>query len=363
MAAAAKSAEPKEAPAPAAASAAPAAPDYTKLNKIQKLAALLVMLGPDPAASVLKSLDPHEVDAVSAEMAKLDMVPHELQLFILKEFSEVAVRAGTSMRGGVEVTRASLEKALGLFRASDIIGRVAPTRAPVAAMASIADMDARQIFNLIRHEQAQTIALVLSYVSPDKAAAVFTLLRPEQRDQIIERLATLAPTPVEVVEKVVEVLTAKLGVNQTRALNQTGGVKTAADILNAMDKAQSKSLLLNIESRNPELTQAIRQKMFTFEDLVTLDPPTLQRILREVDMRDLAVALKTASDKLKAMLLASISKRAAEAIAEEIAFMGPIKLRDIESAQLRVIDIVRKLEADGEIDLGEARNSFQYEGG
>ncbi len=364
-AAATKKPESKEAPAPAADGAAGAgagaAPDYSKLTKIQKLAALLVMLGQEPASQLLKTLDPHEVDAVSTEMAKLEMIPHDLQSYILKEFSDVAVHAGTSLRGGVDYTRVSLEKAVGLFRATDIISRVAPTRAPVAAMAGIADMDARQIFNLVRHEQVQTMALVLSYVTADKAAQVFALLRPEQRDQIIERLATLAPTPVEVVEKVVEVLTAKLGVNQTRSLNQTGGIKTAADILNAMDKAQSKSLLMNIEVRNPELTLAIRHKMFTFEDLVTLEPGTLQRILREVDMRDLAVALKTASDKLKALLLTSISKRAAEAIAEEIAFMGPIKLRDIESAQMRVIDIVRKLEADGEVDLGEARQNFQYE--
>jgi flagellar motor switch protein FliG len=241
------------------------------------------------------------------------------------------------------------------------VSRVAPAGAPVAAMEGVAEMDARQIFNLVRHEQPQTIALVLSYVTPAKAAQVFALLRPEQWDPIIERLATLAPTPVEVVEKVVAVLTSKVGVKPTRALSQTGGVKTAADILNAMDKAQSKALLLNIEQRNPELTQAIRQKMFTFEDLATLEASTLQRIMREVDMRDLAVALKSASDRLKALLLASISKRAAEAIQEEIAFMGPVKPRDIEAAQLRVIDVVRKLESEGEIDLGEARQSSPYE--
>ena len=351
---------PAPAPILATEQAAPAA-NFAKLTRIQKVAVLLVMLGEESAAQILKTLERHELDAVSAEMAKLDMVPQELQQQILQEFSDVAVQAGTSLRGGVAFARNSLEKALGAFRASDIVSRVAPAHSPVASMPGIADMDARQIFNLVRHEQAQTIALVLSYVTPEKAAQVFALLRPEQRDQIIERLATLAPTPVEAVEKVIAVLTARLGVRQTRALSQTGGVKTAADILNAMDKAQSKSLLLNIEQRNPDLTEAIRQKMFTFEDLATLDSPTLQRVLREVDMRDLAVALKTASDKLKSLLLASISKRAAESIKEEIAFMGPIKLRDIESAQLRVIDIVRKLESEGEIDLGESRQTFQHE--
>lgn len=335
--------------------------EASKLTKIQKLAALLVMLGPDAAAQVMKALDSNELEAVAAEMSKMEMVSQEVQAAILKEFATVAVQAGTSLRGGAEFARSALEKAVGAFRASDVLGRVAPMRAQVVAMDGIAEMDARQIFNLVRHEQPQTIALVLSYVTPEKAAQVFSLMRPELRDQVIERLATMAPTPVEVVEKVVQVLTAKVGVKQQRPLNQTGGVKTAADLLNAMDKAQSKSLLLNIEQRNPELTQAIRQKMFTFEDLTTLEPSTLQRILREVDMRDLAVALKTASEQAKEVLLACISKRGADAVKEEIQFMGPLKLRDIEAAQLRVIDIVRKLEADGEIDLGDAKQDAHYE--
>jgi flagellar motor switch protein FliG len=345
--------------APAAGGIAPS--EASKLNKIQKLAALFVMLGADAAAEIMKALEPTELEAVAAEMAKLDMVSQELQGAILKEFASVAVHAGTSLRGGAEFTRDALEKALGTFRASDVLGRVAPMRAQVVAMDGIAEMDARQIFNLVRHEQPQTIALVLSYVPAEKAAQVFDLIRPDVRDQVIERLATMSPTPVEVVERVVEVLTAKAGVKQQRPLNQTGGVKTAADVLNAMDKSQSKSLLLNIEQRNPELTQAIRQKMFTFEDLSSLDTQTLQRILREVDMKDLAVALKTASDTLKEALLASVSKRGAEAIREEIAFMGPLKLRDIEAAQLRIIDVVRKLESDGEIELGESDQAVHHE--
>ena len=171
----------------------------------------------------------------------------------------------------------------------------------------------------------------------------------------------MSPTPIEVVEKVVEVLNLKLGGKHTRALNLTGGIKTAASVLNAMDKNFSKSLLISLEERNPELGQAIRQKMFTFEDLVNLDPNSLQKIMREVDLRDLAVALKTASDKLKNALLGSISKRAAETVNEEISFMGPLKLRDIESAQTRIIEVVRRLEGEGEIDLGDAVSNQGYE--
>jgi len=313
------------------------------LSRVQKLACLLVILGPDSAAQILRGFDPLEVENICGEMAKFSLISQELQLEILREFSEVAVEAGTAVRGGVDVTR------------------VAPASSSVAAIQEIVDMDPRQVYNLIRHEQAQTVALVLSYSGPEKAAEALAFFQPEQRDNILERIATLAPTPVEVVEKVVAVLVAKRGSSQTRAFSQTGGIKTAADLLNAMDKNQGKSLLGALEERNPELSQAIRQKMFTFEDLANLDTTVLQRILREVDLRELALALKSASDKLKTKLLSCITKRAAESVQEEMTFMGPVRLRDIETSHVRVIDAVRRLEAEGAIDLGEARKEGQYE--
>lgn len=334
----------------------PAPLELAKMTRLQKLAALLVILGPESASQVLKGFDDHELESISGEMAKLSLIGQDIQVEILREFSEVAVQASTSIRGGVTYTTNTLEKAVGLFRATDIIGRVAPSRTPIAAMEQIAQMEARQVFNLIKTEQPQTIALVLSYLTPEKASQILTLLRPEYREQVVERLATMAPTPIEVVEQVVENLTQRMGSKNTRALNQTGGIKTAAAVLNALDKNVSKSLLISLEERVPELGQAIRQKMFTFEDLGTLDPTSLQRILREADMRDLAVSLKTASERVKTALLGSISKRAAEAVNEEISFMGPLKLRDIEAAQLRIIEVVRRLEGEGEIDLGEANN-------
>ena len=339
---------------------APQAVEVPKLSRVQKLAALLVILGPDAAAQVLRAFEPQEVEDVCGEMAKFTMVGQELQAEILREFSEVAVQAGTSVRGGVDVTRATLEKAIGLFKATEILSRVAPMRSSVAAIQEIVDMESRQIYNLIRYEQPQTVALILSYTGADKAAEVLAFFQAEQREKILERIATLAPTPVEIVEKVVEVLVAKRGISHTRALNTTGGIKTAADLLNAMDKDQGKAILGSIEERNPELGQAIRQKMFTFEDLANLDPAMLQRILREVDMRELALALKSASDKLKVKLLACITKRAAETVQEEMNFMGAVRLRDIESAQLRVIDAVRRLETEGGVDLSEARKGGEY---
>src|ERR1700723_2801085 len=251
-------------------------------------------------------------------MDGLNLITSGEQQEILMEFSNVAVSASTSVSAGVEVTRNTLEKALGSFKASDVLGRVTSTRAPIGAMQSIADMDPRHIFNLLRDEKVQAITFIISHLSPEKAAQVLNLLRPEQRDQVIERLATLAPTPVEVGEKVVDVLNAKLGIKQTRAMAQTGGITSVADLLNAMDKNASRGLLTNIEEPNPELFQAIRKKMFTFEDLLLLDPPYIQRIMRENDTRDLTIALKKVSEPLKKLLLSNISRRAAESVQEEI---------------------------------------------
>lgn len=332
------------------------------LNKTQMLAALLVMLGPESAAVILKQFQPREIEAISREMTRFNLITREQQQDILMEFSDVAVAASTSVSAGVEVTRNTLEKALGSFKASDVMGRVTSIRAPVGAMQSIADMDPRHIFNLLRDEKVQAITFIISHLSPEKAAQVLNLLRPEQRDQVIERLATLAPTPVEVGEKVVAVLNAKLGIKQTRALEQTGGITSVADLLNAMDKTVSKTLLTNIEGRNPDLSQAIRKKMFTFEDLLSLDPPYIQRIMREIDTRDLTVALKKASELLKRLLLSNISRRAAASVQEEMAFLGHVKARDIEAAQFRIIDIVRKLESEGEIEIDASKSAeSEYE--
>jgi flagellar motor switch protein FliG len=334
--------------------------DYAKLTKVQKLAALLVILGPDSAARLMREFDEHELETVSGEMTKLTFISRELQQEVLREFSEVAVEASTGICGGVDLARNILEQSVGLFRASNIISRVSTHRAPPPAMQSIVDMEPQQIHNLIKDEQAQTVALVMSYLAPGPASALLGLLRVELRNQVIERLATMSPIPIEAVEGVVEALNRKLGGKHTRALNQTGGLKTAAELLNAMDKNLSKALLLTIEERNPELGAAIRQRMFTFEDLISLDRASIQKVLREVEMRDLAVALKTASDELKTLLLSSISKRAAETVNEEISFLGPLRLRDIESAQNRIIEAVRRLEAEGEVELGN-RNDLIHE--
>jgi flagellar motor switch protein FliG len=330
--------------------------DIRQMSKIQKLAALLIILGPESASQIVKIFDEHELELISVEMSKLTLISQELQRDILHEFSQVALQSATGVLGGVGFTKAVLEKSVGTFRASDIISRIAPTPEPVAAMKQIIDMDPLQLSNLLKHENPQTIALVASYLSPEKSSQLLMLLRPEVRDQVVERLATLAPTPIEVVERIADVLNRRAGAKTARALSQTGGIKNAANVLNALDKNTGQSMLVELERRNPELSQAIRQKMFTFDDLALLDTSSLQKIMREVDMRDLAVSLKSASPALKNMLLGCISKRAAETVNEEIGYLGPLKKKDIEAAQFRIIENVRQLESQGEIDLSNATN-------
>jgi len=332
-----------------------ASAEFAKWTKTQKLAAFLLMLSPENASQLMKSLDEQELEDVAAEMFKLGAVSQELQYEILREFSGVAVEAATAVNGGTDRVKELLEKSVGLFRTSDIIGRVSPHREMVGPMQQIVEMDPRLIYSLLHHEQLQTIVLVMSYLSQEKASQVLAMFSPELREQIIERLATMAPTSVQVVENVAQGLQTKSGNNRNRSFNQTGGVRVAAQMLNHLPQPMSKSILTSLSERNAQLGEAILKKMFTFEELDRLDTRTLQIILQDVDMRLLAVALKTASDKLKKALLSCISKRAAENILEEISFMGPLRLSEIDAAKSQILETVRRLEAEGEINLDELR--------
>jgi flagellar motor switch protein FliG len=333
------------------------APHIESMTKVQKLAALLIILGPESAARILQTLEPQELETVSVEMSRLPIITQELRLQILDEMSEIAVTAGTALRGGISFAQTTLEKAVGSSKANDILNRISPHQAPTQAIQRIMEMEPRHLFNLIREEHVQTIALMTSYLRPNKASEMLSLLRPELRDQVVERLALLEPVPLEVVEKVAEVLQRRLSGKTSRGLSISGGAKSAADVLNALDKNLSKTILASLDERNAQLGQAIRQKMFTFEDLLLLDTNAIQKVLREVDMRDLALALKKADEGLKSKLLGGISKRAAETVNEEMGFMGSVKLKEIEAAQLRIIEVVRRLENDGEIELDTTRET------
>jgi len=311
----------------------------------------LILLGEDSASILLKYFDDNERELISAEMANLPLMNLEQQTAVLKEFTEMALQANAALGGSVEYTKAVLEKSVGMFKAAEIIGRVSTRRTSVATMQQIIDMEPLAIVNLIKEEQPQTIALVISYLSAQKGAEVLLNLAEHLSEQVVERLATLSSTPIEVVETVGEVLSKKIGPKISRALNQTGGVKSAAAVLNVMDKTHRQNILNKLDERTPELVRSIRMKMFTFDDLAVLDSKALQKILREVDASRLAIALSAANENLRGALLGAISKRAADTVTDEISNLGRITLREIEQSQDSIIDIVRKLEAEGEISL------------
>jgi flagellar motor switch protein FliG len=338
-------------PSPTDTPTAPAELDVTKMTKEQKLAVLLIMLGTESAAKILKGLEETEMQKVTAEMTTMSAVTQDVQWEILHEFSDVAVQASTALRGGVGFVKAALEKAVGTPRTAAILERVAPGRTASTFMDQFIDKDPHEIANVLRKEPLPVAALAVSYLPSAKAMQVLSHFKPEQCERILERLATLAPTTAEVVEKLSQTLLAKMGDTTVQNYSHSGGVKSTAALLNAMGREQSRTLLVALEKRNSELGQAIRQKMFTFEDLIKLDAAALQQIMREVDPRTLAMALKGAGDALKAKLLGCISKRAAEGVNEEISLLGRVKLRDIEAAQMTIIEIVRRLEESGDIEL------------
>ena len=323
-----------------------------RLSASQKLAAFLVIMGEDAAADIVKNFDDNERELVCAEMANLPLLDSQQQGEVLQEFTEMAVEARSGISGSVDFTRSVLEKSVGLFKAAEIIGRVGTARTSVASMQQIIDLDSTSITNLLKEEDAQTIALVLSYLSAAKGSEVLMGLPERQREIVVEKLATLESTPIEVVETLGDVLSSKVGERVSRALNQTGGEKSAAAVLNAMSKEDRKKLLDNIDERQPDLVRSIRMKMFTFDDLQTLDVKTMQKIMREVDAGQLAIALKAATTTLRDAMLGALSKRAAENVYEEIEGMPDnLSMRAIESSQNGIIDVVRQLETEGEISL------------
>ncbi len=326
-------------------------PQADELSPTQKLAALMILLGEDTSAEMLKSFDDNERELVCAEMANLPLLDQDQQATVLQEFTEMAIAASSGVSGSVDFTRRVLEKSVGLFKAAEIIGRVGTARTSVSTMQQIIDLDAVAICNLIKDEDPQAISLIVSYLSAQKGSEVLILLPEKTREMVIEKLATLESTPIEVVETLGEVLSGKVGERVSRALNQTGGEKSAAAVLNAMGKDYRLSILNNIDERNPDLVRSIRMKMFTFDDLATLDTKTLQKIMREVDASKLAVALSAATDQLRTAMLGALSKRAAETVNDEIENLPKVSLREIESNQNAIIDIVRQLESDGEVSL------------
>ena len=325
--------------------------DYTKLNRQQKLAVFLICIGPEAAAEVLKQFDDAQIELLCREMSQFPMIDAEVQKLALEEFTSVVSGSVRSALGGLNYAQRTLEIAKGDYKANSIIGRVGPVGTSVEVIKDISEMEGRQIYNLIKHEQPQTISFVLSYLDPAKSAEVFSLLSPELREEVVERLGTIESTSLDLVSKIVRSLGKHFDSKVRPAFHHSGGVRAVAGLLNSLDKEMSKNLLARIEERNATLGSAIRKKLFSFEDLNRLASADLQRVLREVDSGNLAISMKSASETLREKIYVGLSKRAAESLKEEIELLGPVRLKDVEAAQDVIIQAVRRLEEEGQISL------------
>jgi flagellar motor switch protein FliG len=297
--------------------------DYSKLNRQQKLA----VIGPEAAADVLRQFEDVEIEHLCREMSTLAVIPTNVQKQVLEEMTSVLTQGANCALGGLAYAQKALGIAKGDYKASAIIGRVGPVGTSVDVIKDISEMEGRQIFNLIKNEQPQTISFVLSYLDSGKSSEVFTLFGPELREEIIERLGTIESTSLDLVSKIANSLGKHFNTKARPSFHRSGGVRAVADLLNQLDKEMSKNLLARLEERNATLSAAIRKKLFSFEDLNRLQPADLQRIY------------------------GSISKRAAESLKEELEMLGAVRLKDVEVAQDSIIQVVRRLEEEGQISV------------
>jgi len=325
--------------------------DYSKLTRQQKLAVFLIVIGPEAAADVLRQFDDAEIEVLCREMSALTTVPYAVQRQVLEELSGVLTQGATAALGGLAYAQRALGLAKGDYKASSILGRVGPVGNSADVIKEISEMDGRQIYNLIKNEQPQTIAFVLSYLDGPKCSEVFSLCGPDVREEVLERLGTIESTSLELVGKIAASLGKRFDSKARPSFHNSGGVRAVADLLNTLDKELSKGLLARLEERNAPLSAAIRKKLFSFEDLNRLQPADLQRILREVDSSSLAISMKSASEGLRDRIYGSISKRAAESLKEEIELLGAVRLKDVEIAQDAIIQVVRRLEEEGQISI------------
>jgi flagellar motor switch protein FliG len=325
--------------------------DYPSLSRQQKLALFLIVIGPDAAADVLRQFGDPEAEQICREMSQYPMIPEAIQRSVLDEFTGLVAQSATSTMGGLPFAEHALGLAKGDSKASSIMGRLSPVGRPVKVIEYLGEMEGGQIFNMLKQEHPQTVAFVLSHLDGGKAAEVFSFFSPDMRDELIERIGTIESTPVALVDKISRSLGRHFDPRTRPAFHHSGGVRSVAGLLNQMEKNVTKTLLAHLDERNNALSAAVRKQMFGFEEIGKLQPADMQRLLREVDSVQLATALKGATEPLRAKVCASLTKRAAEGLREELEMLGSVKHKEIEAAQLAIIQIVRRLEDEGQISL------------
>ncbi|WP_226034949.1 flagellar motor switch protein FliG [Aquibacillus saliphilus] len=314
----------------------------------QKAAILLISLGPDVSAQVYKHLTEEEIDKLTLEISSVKKVDSGQKESVLDQFHQIAVAQDYISQGGINYAKSILEKALGQKEATDIVNRLTSSL-QVKPFDFARKAEPTQILNFIQNEHPQTIALVLSYLDAEQASQILSELPQEMQADIAKRIAVMDSTSPEIIYEIEQVLERKLSTSVTQDYTQTGGIQAVVEVLNGVDRSTERTILDALEIQDPELAEEIKKRMFVFEDIVTLDNRAIQRVIREVENDDLRLSLKVASEEVKEIVFKNMSNRMAETFKEEMEFMGPVRLRDVEEAQTRIVSVVRRLEEVGEI--------------
>ncbi|MDR2938897.1 MAG: flagellar motor switch protein FliG [Clostridiales bacterium] len=315
----------------------------------EKAAILLITLGPEKSAQIFKHLKEDEIEALTLEIANISTVMPEIKEQVVNEFYEICLAQQYITEGGLSYAKEILEKALGEQKAFEVISKLTVSL-QVRPFDFVRKADATQILNFIQNEHPQTIALILSYLKPSQAAQVLSELNPESQSEVARRIALMDRTSPEVIREVEKALEKKLSSLVTEDFTTVGGVDSVVDILNSVDRTTEKNIMENLESEDVELSEEIRRKMFVFEDVLTLDNRAIQTILRQdIDNRELAIALKGSSQELQELIFSNLSKRLAAMIKEDMDFMGPVRRSDVEEAQQKIVNIIRRLQDANEI--------------
>ncbi len=319
-----------------------------KLTGVQKAAVLLIVLGPEKSATIFKHLKDDEIEELTLEIANTRTITPQMKDEVLNEFYEVCLAQQYIAEGGINYAKELLEKSFGADRARDVIGKLTASL-QVKPFEFVRKTDPSQLLNFIQDEHPQTIALILSYLAPAQSALIISALPPDRQADVAKRIAVMDRTSPDIIKEVEKVLESKLAslVNQDYTI--IGGVDAVVEILNTVDRGTEKHIMETMEIEEPELADEIRKKMFVFEDILLLDDRAIQRVLRDVDNSDLAIALKGSNEDVQNAIFNNLSKRLAVMIKEDMEFMGPVRMKDVEEAQQKIVNIIRKLEDSAEI--------------
>ena len=314
----------------------------------EKAAMLLISLGPERSSDIFKYLKEDEIEQLTLEIANIRFISPEDKERTLEEFYQICLAQEYITEGGIEYAKEILEKAMGNQKALEIISRLTASL-QVRPFDFVRKADPSQLLNFLQKEHPQVIALVLAYLKPQQAAAVLSALPQEKQADVTRRIATMDRTSPEVIKEVERILEKNLSSLVTEDYTISGGIQSIVDILNSVDRGTEKYIMETLEIEDMDLVEEIKKRMFVFEDILTLDNRSIQRFLREIDNNQLAVALKGAGEDVQKIIFANMSKRMGEMIREDMEYMGPIRLRDVEEAQQNIVNIIRKLEDAGEI--------------